>query len=183
MNLPARDSAYKLLLEYNQSDSLINHALAVESVMRRLAKHYGENEEQWGLIGLLHDLDYEKYPEQHCAKTKEILESEKYDPDFIRAIISHGWGVCSDVEPISLLEKTLFAIDELVGFVQACIYVRPSKSASDLEVRSVLKKWKVKGFAAGANREVIEKGVAMLGVNLEELIQHVIDGFRDLEKK
>jgi putative nucleotidyltransferase with HDIG domain len=181
-NLPSRDEAYKLLLEYNESQSLIQHALAVEAIMRHMAALNNEDIEFWGAVGLLHDLDYEKYPNEHCTKTKEILESRNYNPLLIRAIVSHGWGVCSDVEPVDLVEKTLFAMDELAGFVQACIYVRPSKSATDLEVKSVMKKWKVKGFAAGANRETIEKGAGMLGLSIEILAEHTIAAFRDLEK-
>jgi putative nucleotidyltransferase with HDIG domain len=180
--IPTRIEAYNLLLEYNQSRSLIQHALSVEAVMRHMAVFNNEDVELWGAVGLLHDLDYEKYPNEHCTKTKEILESRNYSNDFIRAIVSHGWGVCSDIEPQTIMEKTLFAMDELAGFVQACIYVRPSKSAMDLETKSVMKKWKVKGFAAGANRETIEKGAEMLGATLESLIEHTIASYRELEK-
>ena len=182
-NYPNRETALNLLLEYNESPSLIQHAKAVEAIMRHIAELNNDDVELWGAVGLLHDLDYEKYPEQHCAKTKEILESQNYNQAFIRAIVSHGWGICSNDEPISLMEKTLFAMDEMAGFVQACIYVRPSKSAMDLEVKSVMKKWKVKGFAAGANRETIEKGAQMLGLTIETLADYAIAAFRKMESE
>jgi len=177
-HIPTRTEALELLREYNSSDSLINHALAVEGVMRYMARKHGEDDEKWGVIGLAHDLDYERFPDQHCTKTREILESHGWPPDYVRAIVSHGWGLCSDVEPRTTLEKVLYAIDELTGFVTACALVRPSRSVMDLKVKSAKKKWKQKGFAAGANRDVIEKGAAMLGVELDELIADVIMGMR-----
>jgi predicted hydrolase (HD superfamily) len=144
--------------------------------------HYGEpaDEELWGLIGLIHDLDYEAFPEAHCHKTKTILEEIHWPEHVIRAVVSHGWGLCTDVEPKTALEKTLYTIDELTGLVAAAALVRPSKSVLDLEARSVKKKWKQKSFAAGVNREVIEKGAQMLGVDLEILIQDVIMGMREV---
>lgn len=175
---PARSEAWTLLNEFNSNESLIKHALAVEAVMRHFAEKAGEDPETWGVIGLVHDLDYERYPEQHCTKSKELLEERGWPPECIRAVVSHGWGLCSDVKPESRLEKTLYAVDELVGFVTACALVRPSKSVMDMDVRSVLKKWKQKGFAAGVNREVIEKGAGMLGMELNELITEVIAGMR-----
>jgi len=153
--IPSRADAMKLLREYNQNESLIKHALAVEGVMRYMARKAGEDEEKWGLIGLIHDLDYEKYPDQHCARTKEILEENRWPAEYVRAVISHGWGLCTDVEPRTRLEKTLYAIDELTGLVTACVLVRPSRSVMDLKPKSVRKKWKQKGFAAGANREIL----------------------------
>lgn len=177
---PTREEAITLLKEFNSSESLIHHALAVEGVMRRMARQHGEDEEQWGIIGLVHDLDYERFPEQHCVKTKEILEQRGWPPGHVRAIVAHGWGLCGDVEPRSVLEQTLYAVDELTGFVTACALVRPSRSVMDLEVKSVRKKWKQKGFAAGANREVIEKGAAMLGMELDALIAEVISGMREV---
>lgn len=177
---PTRADALKLLKQYNQSESLIKHALAVEGVMRHMARKYGEDEEKWGVIGLIHDLDYEKYPEQHCVKTREILEENDWPAEYVRAVISHGWGLCIDVEPRTRLEKTLYAIDELSGLVTACALVRPSKSVMDLKPKSVRKKWKQKGFAAGANREVIARGAEMLGVELNELFADVITGMRDV---
>lgn len=180
MNTQAtRENALTLLNEFTKSEHLIKHALAVEGVMRHIARKLGEDENLWGIVGILHDLDYEQYPEQHCMKTKDILEEHGWPQEIIRATISHGWGLCSDIEPISLLEKYLYAIDELAGFVTACALVRPSKSVMDLEVSSVRKKWKQKGFAAGANRGVIEKGALLLGVPLDSLIADVIAGMRE----
>jgi predicted hydrolase (HD superfamily) len=180
---PNREEALTLLRRYNQNQALIHHALAVESVMRYLARKKGENEERWGVIGLIHDLDYEQFPEEHCHKTKTILEEAGWPEDDVRAVISHGWGLCNDVEPVTDLEKTLYTVDELTGLVTAAALVRPSKSVLDLEARSVLKKWKQKNFAAGVNREVIEKGLEMLGVNLEELVRDVILGMREAAQK
>ncbi len=179
-NAPNRQDALKLLKTYNRTPSLIHHALAVEGVMRYMARKYSEDEEKWGVIGLIHDLDYEQYPEQHCAKTREILMQNGWPPDYIRAVVSHGWGICTDIEPESLLEKTLFAIDELTGLVTACALVRPSKSVRDMKPKSVRKKWKQKGFAAGVNREIIAKGAAMLDVEVSELIEDVIMGMREV---
>lgn len=180
LHIPTRDEALELLREYNSSKSLVNHALAVEAVMRYIARKRGEDEHKWGIIGLIHDLDYERYPEQHCLKTKEILEAKGWDDEYIRATVSHGWEICTDVEPQTDLEKTLFAIDELTGLITACALVRPSKSVMDLKAKSVKKKWKDKRFAAGANREIIAKGAEMLGVELDELITDVIMGMREV---
>ncbi len=180
-HIPTREEALALLHEYNENPALINHALAVEAVMRYIARKRGHarEEEKWGVIGLVHDLDYERFPERHCAKSGEILAERDWPEEYIRAVISHGWGICSDVEPRSELEKTLFAIDELTGLATACALVRPSRSVMDLEVRSVKKKWKEKSFAAGADRETILKGAAMLGVELNELIHDTIMGMRE----
>lgn len=178
--IPSHEEALQLLHEYNESDSLRNHAYTVEGVMRYIARKRGEDEEKWGIIGLIHDLDYEKFPDQHCTKTREILEEHKWPEEYIRAVISHGWGLCSDVEPRTTLEKTLYAIDELTGLVAASALVRPSKSVMDLTVKSVKKKWKSPAFAAGVNRSVIQKGADMLGVELGELIEDTIMGMREV---
>jgi putative nucleotidyltransferase with HDIG domain len=177
--VPTREEALALLHEYNKSDSLRKHALSVEAVMRYIAKKRGEDEEKWGVIGLIHDLDYEKFPDQHCVKTKEILEEHNWPEEYIRAVISHGWGLCTDVEPKTTLEKTLYTIDELTGLVAASALVRPSKSVMDLTVKSVMKKWKSPAFAAGVNRSLIEKGAAMLGLELSEVIEDTIMGMRE----
>jgi len=177
---PTRNEAFKLLKKYNSSESLIKHALAVEGVMRHFAGLLNEDEEKWGIIGLVHDLDYEKYPEQHCKITKEILETEQWPDDYIRAVLSHGWGMCTDIEPKQLMEKVLFTIDELTGLVTASALVRPSRSILDMEAVSVKKKWKIKTFAAGASREVIEKGAAMLEMNLDFIIEQTILGMRKI---
>jgi len=177
---PSREEAFSLLKKYNKNEGLIKHALAVEAVMRYYARKIGEDEEKWSVIGLIHDLDYEQFPEQHCHKTEEILISEKWPDECIRAVVSHGWGICTDVEPRSELEKVLYAIDELTGLVMTTALVRPSKSVMDMKAKSVKKKWKDKSFAAGVNREVIEKGAGMLGVELSELINDVIMGMREV---
>lgn len=179
-NLPTRPQAYSLLTQYNQNDSLIKHALAVEGVMRYAARKRGEDEDKWGIIGLIHDLDYEQFPEEHCRKTEEILKENNWPQEYIRAAISHGWGICSDVEPRSKLEKVLYAVDELTGLVVTTALVRPSKSVMDLKAKSVKKKWKDKRFAAGVDRSIIEKGCNMLGMELTELITDTIMGMREV---
>jgi predicted hydrolase (HD superfamily) len=180
--IPTREEAFELLKKYNDSESLINHALAVEGVMRHFAELNGEDQDKWGIIGLIHDLDYEKYPEQHCSMTKQILEQENWDQEYIRAVISHGWGVCTDVEPITKLEKTLYAIDELTGLITAVALVRPSKSVMDVKVKSVKKKWNQKQFAAGASREIIQHGADMLEMELSDLIAETIEGMKKVAK-
>jgi putative nucleotidyltransferase with HDIG domain len=177
---PTRETALALLKEFNQSESLIKHALAVEAVMRRFARQRGQDEEKWGVVGLVHDLDYEKFPEQHCRKTEEILRERRWPEEYIRAVVSHGWGICSDVKPESEMEKVLFAIDELTGLVTTSALVRPSKSVLDMEASSVKKKWKDKRFAAGVDRSIIEKGAAMLGMELPALITETILGMREV---
>jgi len=177
---PTREEALALLREYNKSDSLLKHAYAVEGVMRSVARKRGEDEDKWGIIGLIHDLDYEKFPDQHCTKTREILQEHDWPEEYIRAAVSHGWGICSDVKPQSVLEKTLYAIDELTGLVTASVLVRPSKSVMDLTVKSVKKKWKSPAFAAGVDRSIIENGAEMLGVEVGELIEDTIKGMQDV---
>ena len=178
-----REEAFSLLKEYNKSEGLIKHALAVEAVMRYCARKRGEDEEKWGVIGLIHDLDYEQFPEQHCKKSEEILTAHNWPSEYIRAVVSHGWEICTDVEPQSELEKVLYTIDELVGLVGATALVRPSKSVLDMKAKSVKKKWKDKAFAAGVNRAVIEKGAGMLGIELNELISDVIMGMREVAEE
>jgi putative nucleotidyltransferase with HDIG domain len=178
--VPTREDAYALLTAYNQSDSLLKHALAVEGVMRYVARKRGEDEDKWGIIGLVHDLDYEQYPDQHCKKSEEILRENQWPEEYIRAVISHGWGICSDVEPQSELEKALYAVDELTGLVVTSALVRPSKSVLDMEAKSVKKKWKDKRFAAGVDRSIIEKGAQMLGMELTDLITDTIMGMREV---
>ena len=178
--IPTREEALALLREYNKSDSLLKHAFAVEGVMRSVARKRGENGDKWGIIGLIHDLDYEKFADQHCTKTREILQEHNWPEEYIRAAVSHGWGICSDVEPQSVLEKTLYAIDELTGLVTASVLVRPSKSVMDLTVKSVKKKWKSPAFAAGVDRSIIEKGAEMLGVEIGELIEDTIKGMQEV---
>jgi putative nucleotidyltransferase with HDIG domain len=179
-DVPTREEALVLLKHYNQNESLIKHALAVEAVMRYFARKRGEDEEKWGKIGLIHDLDYEQFPDQHCKKTEEILRENNWPEEYIRAVVSHGWGICTDVAPESELEKVLFTIDELTGLVVTTALVRPSKSVLDVETKSVKKKWKDKRFAAGVNRSIIEKGAGMLGMDLTDVINDTIMGMREV---
>jgi len=181
--VPTREEAYNLLKEYNKSDSLIKHALAVEGVMRLFARKRGEDEEMWGVIGLVHDLDYGRFPEEHCRKSEEILRENGWPDEYIRAVVSHGWGICTDVEPQSDLEKVLYAVDELTGLVATTALVRPSKSVLDLKAKSVKKKWKDKRFAAGVNRAIIEKGAQMLDMELSHLITDTIMGMRGVAEE
>jgi predicted hydrolase (HD superfamily) len=181
--IPTHEQAMDLLKKYNKSESLLKHAYAVEAVMRYMARKSAEDEEKWGIIGLVHDLDYELYPDQHCKMTEKILRENSWPEEYIRAVLSHGWELASDVEPVSKLEKTIYAIDELTGLVATSALVRPSKSVLDMEARSVRKKWNDKRFAAGVDRTVIEKGAAMLGVNLDELITDCIMGMREVADK
>jgi len=177
---PTRQEALELLHQYNESDSLRKHAYAVEGVMRYLGRKRGEDEEKWGIIGLIHDLDYEKFPDQHCTQTGEILRQHGWPEEYIRAAVSHGWGICSDLMPQTPLEKVLYAIDELTGLVVTTALIRPSKSVLDVQVKSVKNKWKDKRFAAGVDRSVIEKGAEMLQVGLDELIDDTIKGMQEV---
>ena len=179
-NVPTRAEALELLKKYNKSESLIKHALAVEGVMRYFARQRGEDEDKWGTIGLIHDLDYEQFPDQHCKKTEEILRQNSWPEEYIRAVVSHGWGICSDVKPESEMEKILYTIDELTGLVVTTALVRPSKSVMDVKTKSVKKKWKDKRFAAGVDRSIIEKGAEMLGMELPDLINDTIMGMREV---
>jgi putative nucleotidyltransferase with HDIG domain len=181
--VPTREEAYQLLTEYNKGDSLIKHALAVEGVMRYFARKRGEDEEKWGIIGLVHDLDYEKFPEEHCKKSEEILKEKGWPEEYIRAVVSHGWGLCSDVEPQTELEKVLYTIDELTGLVVTTALVRPSKSVMDVKVKSVKKKWKDKRFAAGVDRSIIEKGAQMLGMELSDVMADTLAGMQEVAEE
>jgi predicted hydrolase (HD superfamily) len=173
---PTRETAFQLLLEYNQTPGLIKHGLAVEATMRHFATHFGEDAEKWGIIGLVHDLDYEKFPEQHCVMTEKILRENLWPEEYIRAVLSHGWGICSDHKPETLLEKTLFTIDELTGLVTTAALVRPSKSILDMQPKSVKSKWTDKRFAAKIDRGIIEKGAEMMGMELTQIISLTIAG-------
>jgi putative nucleotidyltransferase with HDIG domain len=178
--VPTREDAWQILNRYNKSQSLIKHALAVEGVMRYMARKRGEDEDKWGIIGLIHDLDYEQFPDRHCQKTEEILKENNWPEEYIRAAISHGWGICVNVEPKTELEKVLYAVDELTGLVVTSALVRPSKSVMDLKVKSVKKKWKDKRFAAGVDRSIIETGAERLGADLTDLINDCIMGMREI---
>jgi len=177
-DMPTREQAWQLLAEFNETERTLKHALAVEAVMRHIAAKMGGDADQWGLVGLIHDLDFEKFPDQHCTKTAEILTGKNWPEELIRAVVSHGWGICSDTKPESDMEKVLYAIDELTGLVAATALVRPSKSLADLKAKSVRKKWKDKSFAAGVDRDIIANGAEMLGIELSELITDVIEGMK-----
>ncbi len=176
--IPTREDAMDLLKKYNKKEGLIRHALAVESVMEHFAKIFGEDTEKWKVIGLVHDLDYEMYPDQHCVKCIELFQAHDWPQEYIRAVISHGWGICSDVKPETPLEKTLYAVDELTGLIASAALVRPSRSILDIKVKSVKKKFKDKSFAAGVDREVIKKGAELLNMDVPELITQVILGMQ-----
>lgn len=178
--LPTREQAWDLLTQYNREPFHLKHALTVEGVMRYFARTlgYAEEEDFWGLVGLLHDLDFEQYPEQHCIKEQEILRSLDYDERFIHAVVSHGYGLASEIKPEHEMEKVLFATDELTGLIGAAALLRSSKSVQDLELKSLKKKFKSTSFAAGCSREVIAQGAEWLGWTLDELLEKTILAMR-----
>lgn len=178
-----REQALALLKQYNQEPFHILHALTVEGTMRWYAKElgYADEEEYWGIVGLLHDIDFEQYPEQHCVKAPELLRDGGVGEDMIHSICSHGYGLCCDIEPEHLMEKVLFASDELTGLIGAAARMRPSKSTQDMEVSSLKKKFKDKKFAAGCSRDVIRDGAARLGWELDELLEKTILAMRSCE--
>ena len=173
-----RDAALKTLYQHVKSESLRRHALTVEAVMRYFAEMHGEDVEFWGIVGLLHDIDFEEYPEQHCAMVRTILGPLGYSEEALHAIESHGYGIVTEVEPQHVMEKVLFATDELTGLVAATALMRPSRSVLDMETSSVKKKWKQKSFAAGVDRELIQQGAEMLGMDVSTLIGHTISAMR-----
>jgi len=180
---PTRADAWQLLTTHTKTDNLIKHALAVEAVMRHFARKFGEDEEFWGVVGLVHDIDYEQYPDQHCWKCVDILNGAGWPAEYLRAVQSHGWGICTDIEPVHRMEKVLFAADELTGLVSATALVRPSRSILDMTAKSVKKKWGAKAFSAGVDRSIIEKGANMLGMDLSELITETIMGMRTVARE
>lgn len=180
---PSRKEALELFKTYNKSESLMKHALAVESVLRYFAEFYNADPEKWGVIGLIHDLDYEMYPDEHCKMTEKILRENNWPENYIYSVISHGWGICTDCEPKSIMEKTLFTIDELTGLIAATALMRPSKSIMDMKLKSVKKKWKQKSFAAGVNRELILKGSVMMEMELDEVISKTLEGMKSVAEE
>lgn len=180
MSIPTREQALELLKKYNKEDFHIRHSLTVEGVMRYFARErgFGEDEDFWGLVGLLHDIDFEMWPEQHCQKAPELLAEIDAPEDMVHAICSHGYGICSDIKPEHEMEKILYATDELTGLVGAAALMRPSKSCKDMEVKSLKKKFKDKKFAAGCDREIIKNGAEMLGWELDELFEQTILAMR-----
>lgn len=175
-----REEAITLYKEYNRSESLLKHTLSVEATMRRFAKELGYDEEFWGVVGILHDIDYELYPDEHLKVAPEILRKAGADEETIRAVLSHGWTLVTDVEPIHPMEKVLFTIDELTGLITATALMRPSRSLSDLGLKSVKKKWKTKGFSAQVDRELIAKGATMMGMELDRVIELTIEAMRSI---
>ena len=180
-----REQAYDLLKEYNKDPFHLQHALTVEAVMKWYAKElgYGEEAEYWGIVGLLHDIDFEQYPDQHCIKAPELLREGGVSEDIIHAVVSHGYGITVDVapEPEREMEKVLFAADELTGLIWAAALMRPSKSTKDMELKSLKKKYKSKGFAAGCSRDVIERGALQLGWDLDKLLTMTLEAMKATE--
>ena len=179
-----REEAWNLLTEYNQQEFHLEHAQIVENVMRYFARElgYAQEEEFWGIVGLLHDLDFEQFPQEHCTKSQEIMAERKIDPAIIRATASHGYGITVDIKPEHEMEKILFATDELTGLIGAVVRMRPSHSVQDLEVKSVKKKFKTPKFAAGCSREIIQQGADMLGWTLDELMERTIQALRTFQE-
>ena len=177
------EEAVKLLKTYNHEEFHIRHAITVESVMRWYAKElgYGDEAEYWAIVGLLHDIDFEKYPDEHCKKAPEILEKAGASQELIHSVCSHGYGVCCDVEPVHEMEKILFAVDELTGLIWAAALMRPSKSVMDMEISSVKKKFKDKRFAAGCSRDIIREGAGRLGWELQDLFDKTLQAMKDSE--
>ena len=178
---PTYEKALDLFKRYNQSESLYKHAIAVQAVMEYFAKKHNEDPEKWGMIGLLHDLDYEQYPEQHCTMTRNIMENEEWPEDYNRAILSHGWGICSETKPEHIMEKVLYATDELTGLIVTSVLVRPDKNINELKVKSVMKKWKDKRFAAGVDRSIILKGAEMLEMEVRQLVEETIEAMKKVD--
>ncbi len=176
-----REDALELLKKYNNEEFHIRHAITVEQIMRYFAKKNNENEEFWGIVGLLHDVDYEMYPEEHCKKAPELLKEINASDELVHAICSHGYGICSDIEPKNQMEKILFATDELSGLIWAAAKMRPSKSTKDMELSSLKKKYKDKKFAAGCSREMIARGAEQLGWSLDELLQNTLEAMKEIE--
>lgn len=177
-HIPTRDEAWDLLTTHIESENLRRHCVAVAAVMEHFAKKMGEPPDKWYIIGLVHDLDYERHPDRHCEVTPIILREAGWPEDYIRAILSHGWKRVTDVEPVHPMEKVLFTVDELTGLIAATALVRPSRSILDLTPKSVKKKWKEKSFSAGVDRGLIEEGARMLGMELSELIAETIEGMK-----
>lgn len=178
--IPNREDAYELLEKYVQDPSLINHSLMVESVMKHFAELFEYDPEKWGIIGLIHDLDFEKYPDKHCEITEKILKENNWPEDYIRAVMSHGWKIRTDIRPEHKMEKVIYTIDELTGLIYATAIMRPSQSLEDLKLKSVKKKWKQKSFAAGVDRDVIIEGAEMLEMELDDIILETIQGMKPI---
>ena len=179
-----RERAWEMLTRYNKDEFHLRHAETVEKTMRYFARElgFGGEEDYWGIVGLLHDIDFEQWPQEHCVKSQSLLKELRVDDSINRAVASHGYAICTDIKPEHLMEKILYATDELTGLLGAVVLMYPSKSAQDLNLKSVKKKFKDKKFAAGCSREVIERGAELLGWTLEELIERTIAAYQSFEK-
>lgn len=175
-----RDEAWEILKQYNKEPFHLRHAETVEGAMRYFATElgYGDEVEFWGIVGLLHDLDFEMYPDAHCIKCQELMKEHDLEERLIHAVASHGYGICCDIEPTHEMEKVLFAVDELTGLIGAAALMRPSKSVKDMELKSVKKKFKDKAFAAGCNRDIIRKGAEQLGWEMDDLINRTLEAMK-----
>lgn len=180
----SREAAFELLKKHNKDPFHIQHALTVEGILKWYAKElgYADDEEYWGIVGLLHDIDFEEYPEEHCIKAPELLRAGGVSEDIIHSVCSHAYGITVDVKPEHEMEKVLYAVDELSGLIGAAALMRPSKSVQDMELKSLKKKYKSKAFAAGCSREVIERGAEMMGVELDKLLEDTIMAMRSCEE-
>jgi predicted hydrolase (HD superfamily) len=180
----SREEAFELLKKYNKEDFHIHHGETVERVMKYFAEKlgYGEEAEFWGMVGLLHDIDFEMWPEEHCKKAQELLQEAGFSDELIHGVVSHGYGICVDVSPQHQMEKVLFACDELTGLIGAAALMRPSKSCKDMELKSLKKKFKDKRFAAGCDRDVIARGAEMLGWGLDELLSETLEAMKACEQ-
>lgn len=179
--IPDREQALAIFRKHNDSEALVRHALAVEGVMRHFSSLFpGSDPNLWGVVGILHDIDYARFPEQHCQKAPELLRAEEVDEGVIRAVVSHGYGMCSDVRPESDLEKVLYTIDELTGLIHAAALMRPNRSVLDMELKSLKKKFKTPSFAAGVDRDVIVRGAEMLGMDLDTVLCEVLEGMKKI---
>lgn len=176
-----RETALSLLKKYNKQEFHIQHGIVVEHTMRYFANKFGYDEDFWGIVGLLHDVDFEMYPDEHCQKAPSLLQEINTPEDIVRAIVSHGYGICSNVKPEHKMEKILYATDELTGLIGAAALLRPSKSCSDMELKSLKKKFKDKKFAAGCSRDVIENGAKMLDWELDELLENTLEAMKSIE--
>lgn len=182
-HIPSPDEAMRILQKYNTQQFHILHAATVGTVMRYFASLYDkQNQDYWESVGILHDVDYELYPDEHCVKAQEILKGIDIDENMIKSIASHGYGICSDIKPETYMEKLLYAADELTGLIWATALIRPSKSVMDMEAKSVIKKFRQPSFAAAINRQVILDGTEMLDMDLENLINLTIEGMRQMEQ-
>lgn len=181
--LVSREYAFELLNKYIKNKNLVKHGLAVEAVMRHFANIYGEDVEKWGVVGLIHDIDYEMYPDEHCMKCAEILRENGISDEYIYSVQSHGYNICSDVEPTHKMEKVLYTIDELTGLIIAIALMKPNKTLAEVDLESVKKKWKQTKFAAGVRRDLIENGAQLLGEDLDFVITETINGMQSISNE